>query len=84
MDNSRISDNACDVYCQDIARIDVLGPNRRLVFTIPSVECPGWQSVTIKVILPAELLAKLACMAVGADQNDTAPALLALETGRAN
>jgi hypothetical protein len=84
MDNDRLIDQACDMYCHDIARIDVLGPCRRLVFTIPSLESPGYQSVTIKLILPAELMAKLSYMAVGLDQNAVAPELLALETERAN
>jgi hypothetical protein len=75
---------ACDMYCHGIARIDVLGPNRRLVFTIPSLESPGYQQVRIKLILPAELMATLAYMAIGVDQGTISPALLALETERAN
>ena len=35
------SDNALDYFVHGIARIDTLGPNRRLVFTIPSLECPA-------------------------------------------
>ena len=83
-DNDRLIDQACDMYCHAIARIDTLGPNRRLVFTIPSLESPGYQSVVIKLILPAELMATLAYMAAGVDQGTVAPELIALETGRAN
>jgi hypothetical protein len=43
-DNDRLSDQASDVYCHGIARIDTLGPNRRLVFTIPSVTSPGYRT----------------------------------------
>jgi len=28
-DNDRLIDQACDMYCHGIARIDTLGPNRR-------------------------------------------------------
>jgi hypothetical protein len=30
-----------------------------LAFTIPSIDSPGYQNVTIKIILPAEVLVKL-------------------------
>ena len=79
-----LMDQACDMYCHGIARIDVLGPNRRLVFTIPALEHPGYQNVVVKLIVPAELLATLACMAAGVDRGTISPALLALETGTAN
>jgi hypothetical protein len=82
--SDHLIDQACDMYCHGIARIETLGPNRRLVFTIPSLESPGYQNVVIKLILPAELMATLAYMAVGVDQNTISPALLALETERAN
>ena len=79
-------DQACDMYCHDLARIDVLGPCRRLVFTIPSLESPGYQSVVIKLILPAELMMTLGYLALGTKRPTAtyAPELLALETERAN
>lgn len=77
-------DQACDMYCHGIARIETLGPCRRLVFTIPSLESPGYQSVVIKLIMTPELLATLSCLAAGADQNIISPALLALDTHNAN
>jgi hypothetical protein len=52
-------DNACDLSCHGLARIDTLGPCRRLVFTIPSLESPGCQNVVVKLIMTAELLATL-------------------------
>jgi hypothetical protein len=42
-----------------LARIDTPGANRRLVFTVPSVDSTGYQQVVVKLILPAELLAML-------------------------
>jgi hypothetical protein len=83
-DNDRLLDQACDVYCHGIARIDTLGPNRRLVFTIPSVDSPGYQNVVVKLILPAELLGVLAYLAIGVDRNTISPDLIALETHTAN
>jgi hypothetical protein len=78
-------DNACELYCHGIARIETLGPCRRLIFTSPDVSYPGSQTVVIKLIMTAELLATLSYMAAGADQSGgISPALLALETERAN
>ncbi len=36
-DRLMMIDQACDFYCQDFARIDALGPNRRLIFTLPAI-----------------------------------------------
>ena len=57
---------------------------RRLVFTIPGLESPGCQNVVVKLIMTAELLATLSCLAAGADQQTISPELLALEPGRTN
>jgi hypothetical protein len=52
-------DQATDVYCHKLARIDHLGPNRRLIFTVPSVEGG--------LIVPAEVMAAVAYMAAATD-----------------
>jgi hypothetical protein len=83
-DDNRLLDQACDMYCHGIARIDTLGPNRRLVFTVPSIDSPGYQNVVVKLILPADLMVKLAYMAAGADRAAFSPELIALETLTAN
>jgi len=70
-------DQAAEVYCHQLARIDNLGPVRRLVFTVPDVTSPGYQNVVIKLIVPADYLVTLAYMAAGADKTAT-PELLAL------
>jgi hypothetical protein len=73
------------MYCHRLARIDTPGPNRRLVFTIPSIEGPaGYENVVVKLILPAELLTTLAYMAAGADRETISPELIALEPQTAN
>lgn len=84
IDRDRLIDQANDLYCQDIARIDTLGPNRRIIFTIPSIDSTGYHNVVVKLILPAELMVTLAYMAAGADANNVSPQLLALETHTAN
>ena len=83
-DCDRLIDQACDLYCQDIARIDTLGSNRRIIFTIPSIDSTGYHNVVVKLILPAELMMTLAYMAAGADANNVSPQLLALATHTAN
>jgi hypothetical protein len=82
--NDHLIDQAPDLYCHGIARIDNLGPNRRLVFTIPSLDGSRYQNVVVKLILPAGLLTTLAYLAVGADRNTFSPELIALETTSAN
>ena len=77
-------DNACDMYCHGIARIETLGAVRRIIFTVPDTTSPGYQNVVIKLIMTAELLAALSCLAAGADQRTISPALLALEPTVAN
>jgi hypothetical protein len=82
--NERLIDNACEIYCHRIARIDALGPNRRIIFTVPSVDGDGYENVVVKLILPAELLMTLAYMAAGADRKTISPELIAHETQTAN
>jgi hypothetical protein len=76
--------DAPEMYCHGIARIDKLGPNRRIVFTVPRVDGDGYQDVVVKLILPAELMMKLAYMVAGADHENVSPELIAHQTGRAN
>lgn len=82
--SERLIDQAVDMYCHGLARIDALGPNRRLIFTVPTTDTPGFENVVVKLILPAELLTTLAYMAVGADRGTVSPALIALEPTTAN
>ena len=81
-----LCDQAADYFVHAIARIDHLGPNRRLVFTMPSIDCPDAQTVVVKLVMSAELLATLSYLAAaaGAVPANVAPELLALETSTAN
>jgi hypothetical protein len=47
MSNDKLIDNAPDMYCHGIARIDKLGPNHRIVFTVPRVDGDGYQDVVV-------------------------------------
>lgn len=77
-------DQSTEIYCHRLARIDHLGPNRRLIFVVPDVQGGQYQQVTIKLIMPAEALAALASMAEPTARERCALELLALETHTAN
>ena len=77
-------DQAADTFCYRLARIDVLGPNRRLIFTTPSIDSPGMEVVVTKLIVSAELLTEIAYLAAGADRETVSAQLMSIETGRAN
>jgi hypothetical protein len=80
--SDRLIDQAPDMFCHRLARIDALGPNRRVIFTIPSID-GDHEDVVVKLVLPADFMVTLAYMAVGAEQH-IAPELLALEPRNAN
>jgi hypothetical protein len=81
---SHLIDQTTDLYCHRIARIDVLGPNRRLIFTVPTVDNDGYEHVAVKLIVPAEVLMTLAYMAAGADRETVSPELIAHAPRTAN
>jgi hypothetical protein len=76
-------DQTIDIFCEKLERVDVIGPNRRLIFTVTSVEA-DCSNVASKLILPADFMAQLAYIVAGADRNLIAPELIALETRIAN
>jgi hypothetical protein len=65
--SDRLNDNAADMYVHELARVDKLGPNRRLVFTLPDLAYPGYQNVQIKLILPAEYIPTLITLLASCD-----------------
>lgn len=77
-------DQATDVYCHKLARIDHLEPNRRLIFTVPSVEGGQYEQIVVKLIVPAEVMAAVAYMAAATDPTRASLELLALEPRTAN
>jgi hypothetical protein len=53
-------DQARDVYCHKLQRIDHVGPDRSLIFAVPDLQSCQWQQVVVKLIMPAEVMAALA------------------------
>src|SRR5260370_25120060 len=49
-----------DTFCEGLARIDQLGPCRRLTFMVRDIQ--GGRAIVAKLILPAEALAELVQM----------------------
>jgi hypothetical protein len=56
---SNLNDQALDYFCAELTRIDRLGCNRRLIFTIPSTEGGQWKTVQVKLIIPADYMVTL-------------------------
>jgi hypothetical protein len=81
---SNVFDNgASTIYCHQVAKIEKLGPNRLLVFTMPSLNDPSFEEVQIRIVLPAEAMNALAHMAIDID-GTVSSELLALVPGVAN
>jgi hypothetical protein len=56
MVNNLIDQSYSDAFACALARIDRLGPNRRLIFTVPTIDGDGLQNVAAKLIIPAQIL----------------------------
>jgi hypothetical protein len=85
--DQHLIDQISDTYCHNLARIDRLGLNRRLIFTVPDVGSPSYQTVVAKLIIPADFMVTLAYMAIGRPQppeQRLSSALLCLDTDIAN
>jgi hypothetical protein len=70
--------NVQEVFCEALARVDRIGPNRRLVFVITQPVSDGGreQVAVLKIALSAEA----ACQAAQAILNDGGNPLAALES----
>ena len=83
-----VDQNYPDTFVCELARIDRLGPNRRLIFTVPSVDGDQYSNIVAKLIVPAQylpaLIQLLACEAYAAPEGRATPELLALDTAIAN
>ena len=77
---SIVDNSAPDIFAGELSRIDKLGSNRRLIFTLPSVE-GGWQGrmVQIKLIIPADYMVTLGALVLG--HVDESSVLALMETG---
>jgi hypothetical protein len=68
-----------DVFCSNLSRIDCIGSNRRLVFTVPDVADPEYRVVVAKLIIPADYMATLIHFVAGVDENTISRQLLAFD-----
>jgi hypothetical protein len=92
MADNLVDQGGPDEFACALVRIDRLGPNRRLIFTVPAVEGGGFQNVAAKLIIPAKILPTIVNLLVReiydapaeTDEKVAVQALAALETGAAN
>ena len=82
--SNHLVDEGPDVYCHRLARVDALGPNRRLVFTLPSATDQGWETVVMKIIMPADAAMALVRMIAQTDLATAPIELVNLECAVAN
>ena len=80
---SLVDNYVTETYCHELARIDRLGLNCRLIFTVPSVDSPNFRSVVAKLIVPLSMTRTIGMMTLGA-QNDATAVLLSYEADMAN
>jgi hypothetical protein len=68
-----------DAFCDALTRIERIGSNRRLVFTVTDPSNPGGLSrvVAAKLVIPAELMAEIAQM-IAADRPEPGTAFARL------
>jgi hypothetical protein len=78
------------VFACELARIDRLGLNRRLIFAVPDVTDPNYQGVVASLIVPAASLPALInalaaeVLASGEAHELTSEVLIVMQTGPAN
>ncbi|MET4040461.1 hypothetical protein ABIC03_002152 [Bradyrhizobium sp. RT6a] len=73
------------MFVGELSRIDSLGANQRLIFTLPTVDGDGYSNVQVKLIVPADYMATLGALILGhaRGERDTALARFVLEPGTA-
>jgi hypothetical protein len=54
-----------DVFIGELTRVERIGANRRLIFTMPDPMDPRCRAIVAKLIVPAEYMATLAYMLAG-------------------
>jgi hypothetical protein len=65
MSDRLIDQNYPDTFVCELSKVERLGANRRLIFTVPSVDGDGYRSIVAKLIVPAEYMVTLAYMIAG-------------------
>jgi hypothetical protein len=62
MSDRLVDQNYPDTFVCELTKIERLGSNRRLVFTVPSADEPTYKSIVAKLIVPADMMADVAQM----------------------
>jgi hypothetical protein len=68
-DGERLTDNSSfgDFFCEQLYRIDQVGPCRRLIFVTRDLISPDYRFVVAKLVVPADIMADMAQM-IAADR----------------
>ena len=65
-DNVQSDNSGPDIFVGELTRIERLGNNRRLIFTMPDPISPSWRVIVAKLIVPADYMLPLAQL-IGSD-----------------
>jgi hypothetical protein len=53
------------MFVGELTRIDSLGANQRLIFTLPTIDGDGYSNVQIKLIVPSDYMVTLGALILG-------------------
>lgn len=53
------------MFVGELARIDSLGANQRLIFSLPTIDGDGYSNVQIKLIVPSDYMVTLGALILG-------------------
>jgi len=62
MSDKLVDQNYPDTFACELSKVERLGANRRLIFTVPGIEGDGYKMVVAKLIVPADYMVTLAYM----------------------
>jgi hypothetical protein len=65
MSEKLIDQNYPDTFVCDLAKVERIRNNRRLIFTVPSIDGDGYRMVVAKLIVPADYMVTLAYAIAG-------------------
>jgi hypothetical protein len=65
MSEKLIDQNYPDTFVCELAKVERIGTNRRLIFTVPSIDGDGYRMVVAKLIVSADYMVTLAFMIAG-------------------
>jgi hypothetical protein len=60
MSEKLVDQNYPDTFVCELSKVERIGTNRRLIFTVPSIEGDGFRMVVDKLIVPADYMVTLA------------------------